>query len=128
MPTYSYRCASCGHQFDIFQRFSDDPLSECPQCHGQLRKVFHPVGVVFKGTGWYITDSRQSTGSENGAGDKGDKADKADQPDKADKTEAKDGKAAKDGKDGKDAKPSDAAKKSGTAESPKTKTAASSES
>ncbi len=96
MPTYSYRCAGCGHQFDIFQRFTDNPLTECPECHGQLKKVLHPVGVVFKGTGWYITDSRKSTGSENGGKDGADKPEKTD---------------AKDGKDGKESKASETVKK-----------------
>jgi putative FmdB family regulatory protein len=58
MPTYAYRCADCGHEFDAFQRFSDDPLRECPSCGGVVRRVIQPVGVVFKGSGWYITDSR----------------------------------------------------------------------
>jgi putative FmdB family regulatory protein len=75
MPTYSYRCTACGHQFDQFQRFSDDPLRVCPACEGALKKVLHPVGVVFKGSGWYITDSRKSSGSENGSSDKADKSD-----------------------------------------------------
>ena len=58
MPTYAYRCDACGHQFDTVQRFSDDPLRDCPACAGSVRRVIHPVGVVFKGSGWYITDSR----------------------------------------------------------------------
>ena len=58
MPTYAYRCADCGHEFDAFQKFSDDPLTECPNCGGTIRRVFQPVGVVFKGSGWYINDSR----------------------------------------------------------------------
>jgi putative FmdB family regulatory protein len=58
MPTYAYRCADCGHEFDAFQKFSEDPLTECPNCGGTIRRVFQPVGVVFKGSGWYINDSR----------------------------------------------------------------------
>ena len=58
MPTYAYRCDACGHQFDAFQRFADDPLRDCPVCVGSVRRVIQPVGVVFKGSGWYITDSR----------------------------------------------------------------------
>ena len=58
MPTYSYRCDACGNRFDAVQRFSDDPLRDCPACAGSVRRVIHPVGVVFKGSGWYITDSR----------------------------------------------------------------------
>ena len=58
MPTYQYACTECGHAFDQFQSFSDDALTECPECHGKLRKVFNAVGVVFKGSGFYRTDSR----------------------------------------------------------------------
>lgn len=62
MPTYQYACTECGHAFEQFQSFSDDALTECPSCEGKLRKVFNSVGVVFKGSGFYKTDSR-STGS-----------------------------------------------------------------
>ena len=59
MPTYAYACSSCEHAFDIRQSFSDDPLTVCPQCEQEsLRKVFSPVGVVFKGSGFYRNDSR----------------------------------------------------------------------
>lgn len=58
MPTYQYACTSCGEQLEAVQRFSDEPLTECPACGGRLRKVFSPVGVVFKGSGFYKTDSR----------------------------------------------------------------------
>ncbi|MCJ8505994.1 FmdB family transcriptional regulator [Kocuria flava] len=63
MPVYAYGCKDCGHAFDIRQSFSDDALTECPQCGGALRKKFNTVGVVFKGSGFYRTDSR-----ENGSG------------------------------------------------------------
>jgi len=96
MPTYSYRCAACGHKFDQFQRFSEDPLTECPECHGLVKRVLHPVGVVFKGSGWYITDSRKPSPSENGGSDKAEKSDT---------------------KDGKDAKSADSSKKSESTES-----------
>ncbi len=58
MPTYAYRCTACSHAFDIFQKFTDQPMTECPECGSALRKVFQPVGIVFKGSGWYINDSR----------------------------------------------------------------------
>ena len=58
MPTYEYACTECGHQFEIVQSFSDDALTECPNCKGKLRKVFGSVGIVFKGSGFYKTDSR----------------------------------------------------------------------
>ena len=58
MPTYQYACTECEHGFEAVQKFSDDALTECPQCTGKLRKVFSAVGVVFKGSGFYRTDSR----------------------------------------------------------------------
>ncbi len=81
MPTYQYSCTECGHFFEQFQSFSEDSLTVCPQCQGRLRKVFNAVGVVFKGSGFYKTDSRGSKGSsaegtktetkaESGSGDK----------------------------------------------------------
>ena len=60
MPTYQYACTSCGEELEAVQKFSDEPLTECPACGGRLRKVFSPVGVVFKGSGFYKTDSRSS--------------------------------------------------------------------
>ena len=59
MPTYQYACTACDHSFEQFQSFSDDALTVCPECQGRLRKVFNAVGVVFKGSGFYRTDSRQ---------------------------------------------------------------------
>ncbi|WP_183100305.1 FmdB family zinc ribbon protein [Nocardioides pelophilus] len=65
MPTYQYACTDCGHAFEQFQSFSDDALTVCPECSGKLRKLFNAVGVVFKGSGFYRTDSRgKSTASE----------------------------------------------------------------
>ena len=63
MPTYQYACTECGHAFEQFQSFSDDALTECPECQGRLRKLFNAVGVVFKGSGFYRTDSRESAKS-----------------------------------------------------------------
>lgn len=65
MPTYQYACTECDHAFEQFQSFSDDALTECPQCHGRLRKVFNAVGVVFKGSGFYRTDSRSGSSSSS---------------------------------------------------------------
>ena len=73
MPTYEYQCKTCGHHFERVQRFSDAPITECPECGEAVRRVIHPAGVIFKGSGWYITDSRKSggesasTGATNGA-------------------------------------------------------------
>jgi len=61
VPTYQYACTECGHGFEQVQSFSDDALTVCPECQGKLRKVFNAVGVVFKGSGFYRTDSRSST-------------------------------------------------------------------
>jgi putative FmdB family regulatory protein len=58
MPTYEYECTVCGQHIEVFQRFSEDPLTTCGVCGGRLRKVFHPAGIVFKGSGFYATDSR----------------------------------------------------------------------
>ncbi len=64
MPTYQYQCTDCGNALEVRQSFSDDALTVCPSCEGSLRKVFNAVGVVFKGSGFYRTDSRN--GSSNG--------------------------------------------------------------
>lgn len=68
MPTYQYACSACGNEFDIVQKFSDDALTECPTCAGELRKVFSAVGIVFKGSGFYRTDSRSSSTSTVSSG------------------------------------------------------------
>jgi putative FmdB family regulatory protein len=65
VPTYQYACTECGHAFEQFQSFSDDALTECPQCQGRLRKLFNAVGVVFKGSGFYRNDSRATAGSSS---------------------------------------------------------------
>jgi len=67
MPTYEYRCKDCGEHLEVVQAFSDDPLTECPACQGQLKKVFHSVGIAFKGSGFYKNDSRSSTSSTSPA-------------------------------------------------------------
>ena len=98
MPTYQYTCTDCGEPVEAVQKFTDDPLTVCAACGGRLRKVFSPVGIVFKGSGFYRTDSRNSSvaadakkemdrakqpaesaksgESSNGSADKADKADK----------------------------------------------------
>ncbi|MCC8930655.1 FmdB family transcriptional regulator [Rhodococcus sp. BGS-1C] len=76
MPTYSYACTECDNRFDIVQSFSEDSLTVCPQCTGKLRKLFNSVGIVFKGSGFYRTDSRSgsSTVSESSGESKSDSA------------------------------------------------------
>ncbi|MFJ6212579.1 FmdB family zinc ribbon protein [Streptomyces sp. NPDC092296] len=67
MPTYQYQCTECGSGLEAVQKFTDDALTDCPECQGRLRKVFSAVGVVFKGSGFYRTDSRSSSSSAVGA-------------------------------------------------------------
>lgn len=73
MPTYSYACTECDNRFDVVQSFTDDTLTTCEKCSGRLRKLFNSVGVVFKGSGFYRTDSRESgkkASSSNGSSSK----------------------------------------------------------
>ncbi len=67
MPTYAYACKECTHSFDIQQSFSENSLTECPECGGVLRKKFNSVGVVFKGSGFYRNDSRNTTSTSSAA-------------------------------------------------------------
>jgi putative FmdB family regulatory protein len=71
MPIYEYACSSCGHRFDVRQSFADDPIASCPSCGAPVRRVLHPAGVIFKGSGWYKTDSRSSGSSTAAASDSG---------------------------------------------------------
>lgn len=66
MPTYSYACTACEHHFDTVQKFTDPSLTDCPECSGRLRKLFSSVGIVFKGSGFYRTDSRSSSPAPSG--------------------------------------------------------------
>ncbi len=94
MPTYQYACTHCDERLEVVQRFSDATLTECTSCQGRLRKVFSPVGVVFKGPGFYRTDSRaKATENDAGKADGGSKADKGGKDSsKGDKGSAKDSK------------------------------------
>ncbi|HJR88018.1 MAG TPA: FmdB family zinc ribbon protein [Acidimicrobiia bacterium] len=80
MPTYEYRCDRCGENFEVFQKFTDKPLRRHPQCGGQVEKVFHARGVVFKGSGFYATDSRvkAKASSDNGGSAKESNGSKSD--------------------------------------------------
>jgi len=73
VPTYSYACTACEHHFDTVQKFTDPSLTDCPECSGRLRKLFSSVGIVFKGSGFYRTDSRSSLSesSPNGKSEPG---------------------------------------------------------
>ena len=88
MPTYQYRCTDCGQDLEAVQKFSDAALTECPNCGGSLRKLFNAVGVVFKGSGFYRTDSRATKGDGEGGG--------------KDKSDGKDSTGAKEKKDTKE--------------------------
>jgi putative FmdB family regulatory protein len=67
VPTYSYACTACEHHFDTVQKFTDPSLTDCPECSGRLRKLFSSVGIVFKGSGFYRTDSRASSSAHSGS-------------------------------------------------------------
>jgi putative FmdB family regulatory protein len=86
VPTYQYACTECGEQLEVVQKFSDNPLTVCPACEGRLRKVFSPVGIVFKGSGFYRTDSRSGNGSaaKEKAGDSSSADSKSDSGSKSD--------------------------------------------
>jgi len=71
MPTYEYRCKDCGNHLEVVQSFNDEPLTECPSCKGALRKVFGSIGITFKGSGFYKTDSRSSSTSSKKSESKG---------------------------------------------------------
>ncbi len=68
MPTYGYQCTECKHEFQVFQAMKDEPVSTCPQCSAPVKRLLYPVGVVFKGSGWYVTDSRKPEPSAESAG------------------------------------------------------------
>jgi putative FmdB family regulatory protein len=78
MPVYTYRCENCGFQFDKFQKFVDQPLTRCPECEKKtLRKVYSPVGIVFKGSGFYSTDNRSPSGASRGQASKSGEGEKS---------------------------------------------------
>lgn len=72
VPTYQYACTACGHQLEVVQSFTDNALTVCPECDGSLRKLFSGVGVVFKGSGFYRTDSRSSSSAKSESSSKSD--------------------------------------------------------
>ena len=99
MPTYKYRCKECGHEFEVRQRMSDNSLTECPVCGGPVRRVVGSVGIVFKGSGFYVTDNRNANGkgrvktTEKSSGtadkEKGKEEGKSDKSDKSSKSDKK---------------------------------------
>ena len=83
MPIYTYRCESCGVQFEKHQKFSDQPLKRCPECsENALRKVYLPVGIVFKGSGFYATDNRSPSGASRASEGKSKEGDKSEKTEK----------------------------------------------
>ena len=73
MPTYEYACRTCGEHLEVVQSFRDDPLTECPACQGQLRKVFSAAGIIFKGSGWHVKDYASSSSGSGGGNSSGDR-------------------------------------------------------
>jgi putative FmdB family regulatory protein len=131
VPTYQYACTACEEHLEVIQRFSDDPLTVCPECGGRLRKQFSPVGIVFKGSGFYRNDSRGSSSASNGSKDTGSKdsgskdrvngsAPDSTKDSKSSGTDAKPGSSASDSSSsssGGDAKPAKKADSAGSAKS-----------
>ena len=89
MPIYVYKCKQCGLRFERFQRVTEDPVSVCPECCGEVRRVFQPVGIVFKGSGFYATDNRKtsSLGSAKPNHKDGNGTSTSDQSEKSEKSE-----------------------------------------
>lgn len=86
MPVYTYRCESCGIQFEKTQKYSDQPLTRCPECSQKaLRKVYTPIGIVFKGSGWYSTDNRSPSGLNRSTSEKSNSTEKTGESSSADK-------------------------------------------
>jgi putative FmdB family regulatory protein len=112
VPTYQYACTTCGEQVEAVQRFTDDPLTVCPACGGSLRKVFSPVGIVFKGSGFYRTDSRKAAAKAEDSGAKAAKSNGSSGSGEG-KSDGKKDSASSDGKKTAAAKASQPAAKSG---------------
>jgi putative FmdB family regulatory protein len=89
VPTYQYACTECSHAFEQVQSFSDDALTECPECHGRLRKLFNAVGVVFKGSGFYRTDSRSGSGADTSSSSSSSKSETKSETTSASKSDSK---------------------------------------
>jgi putative FmdB family regulatory protein len=96
MPIYGYECTQCGHQLEVLQSVSDDPLRSCPECMGPLRKLLYPVGVIFKGSGFYTTDYKSSSNGKksDSSGDSAPKSESKSET-KSDSSSTKDSKPAK---------------------------------
>ena len=86
MPIYEYQCENCGVRFERTQHMTDAPLTKCPECNGHVHRVFQPVGIIFKGSGFYVTDNRAKSSTSVPSSKKPDESDKPDKPDKPDTT------------------------------------------
>jgi putative FmdB family regulatory protein len=107
MPTYVYECAKCGDEFELYQSFSDDPLKKHPGCGGKVAKVFQPVGIVLKGSGFYKNDSRNGAGrAKGGDSTKPEKTEKSDAATKTDSAPKSDGSTSSSSSASGDSKPS----------------------
>ncbi len=92
MPTYEYVCTECGQHVEVFQHLSDPPLTECGVCGGSLRKVFHPAGIVFKGSGFYATDNRSRSKAGSSESKSGSKSESKSEPSSGSAAESTGGK------------------------------------
>ena len=110
MPTYEYQCGTCGNRFEKFQSFSDEPIKICPECGNPVKKVFSPAGIIFKGSGWYINDSKKSTSTTapapSNSSDKSEKSESAESKPAAETATSGESKSSSDSKSGSDTKPS----------------------
>jgi putative FmdB family regulatory protein len=113
MPIYQYRCKACEYEFEIRQRMADDPLTHCPVCQGEIRRIVNSVGVVFKGKGFYVTDNRSGGSAVSSAAkmdkDKAEKSDASDGSASSDKSEKQAGTESKESKPEKSAAPANSA-------------------
>jgi putative FmdB family regulatory protein len=123
VPTYQYTCTECGEPVEVVQKFTDEPLTVCSACGGRLRKVFSPVGIVFKGSGFYRTDSRK--GSSVVAADKPEKSEKSEKSTSEAGASASSSNGSDSASNGKESKP--AAKKAGEPAAASSKSSSSSE-
>ncbi len=120
MPTYTYRCSECDHQFDIFQHFYEDTLTECPVCGKiALHKVYSPVGIVFKGSGFYATDHRSPSGMPSHSNDSDSSSSSSSSESTAEKSTASESASASDTKSAESSAPQDQKPSSGTRKSGK---------
>lgn len=84
MPIYEYECENCGVRFERTQHMTDEPLTICPECNGHVHRVFQPVGIIFKGSGFYVTDNRGKSSTSVPSSKEPDESDKPDKPNKPD--------------------------------------------